>query len=99
MSILAAIALTTLTVSSTTTLSREQKYRQAAILNAAAADQAKADFDACALELAAERRILPMANQPAEAPTPVILYGIAGVGIGLVIGVVATLAAMKGTSP
>jgi hypothetical protein len=83
--------------STVTPLTREQKYRQAAIINAAAADQAKADFEACNIELEAERRILPLSAPPAESQTPVILYGLAGLGIGLAIGAIATLAALGGS--
>lgn len=92
MSLPATLLAVALTASSTGTPTREASYRRAALLNAAAADKCQADLEATAAELGAEqRRALtrppPAPPAPPESSiTPPILYGVAGLGIGLAVG-------------
>lgn len=89
MSPLAALLAVTLTASSTGTPTREAAYRRAALLNAAAADKCQADLEATVAELEAEQRralTRPPPAPPESSNTPPILYGVAGLGIGLAVG-------------
>lgn len=98
-----ALALATAPVSSSTAArTREAIYREAAITNAAAAETALGNLDACRVELDANQRLTTalraraVATVDPAAATPAWLWGVAGFGLGAAIAAVATVAALGG---
>lgn len=71
----------------TPTLTREQKYRQAALMNAAAATALQGRLEECQFDLDAERLIAPANLTAIPSPAiPPILWGLAGLGLGAAVG-------------